>query len=219
MRTWHTAPFTSLPRLYAILDAEMLIHADLSLEAAALALYQAGVRWVQYRDKHGSDAEVVASMRVLRKYFVRGESTLLLNDRVHLRNPAQSDGIHLGQQDMPIAKARILLGTSSLLGVSTHNESQVRAAVKTGAADYVAIGPVFQTSTKRNPDRVVGLAGVAAARALTGLPLVAIGGIAPEAASSVIEAGADAVAMISALMPGPDQTMTERVRDILLLLQ
>ena len=182
--------------------------------------------WVQYRDKQGSDDDVVASMHLLRRVFPRGAATLLLNDRVHLYSAAAADGVHVGQRDVPVAEARRRLGADALLGVSTHNEAQLLAAVATGAPDYVAIGPVYATGTKQNPDPVVGLEGVAAARARTTLPLVAIGGITPAVARSVLDAGADAVAMISALMPSaspsatmPQQAMTERVRDILLLLR
>jgi thiamine-phosphate pyrophosphorylase len=88
-----------------------------------------------------------------------------------------ADGVHIGQEDMAAKQARKILGTERLLGVSTHNVRQLRAALKTEAADYLAIGPVFATGSKDNPDPVVGLEGVKAARALTRLPLVAIGGI------------------------------------------
>jgi thiamine-phosphate pyrophosphorylase len=217
----------TLPHLYPILDREVLARSGISLETAAGSLRQAGVCWLQYRDKQGSDAEVVAAMQRLRRVFAGGSATLLLNDRAHLCVAAAADGVHLGQQDMPPQEARRLLGPGAILGISTHNQAQLRDAVAAGAADYVAIGPVFRTGTKQNPDPVVGLAGVAAARALTTLPLVAIGGIQPEAARAVFDAGADAVAMISALMPSPrqraalplsaEQAMAERLRDILLL--
>jgi thiamine-phosphate pyrophosphorylase len=208
-----------LPPLYPILDRDVLRAGGVPLESAAVALREAGVRWLQYRDKQGSDDEVLAAMHTLRRVFPRGAATLLLNDRVHLYGAADADGVHVGQQDMPLAEARRRLGADAVLGVSTHNEAQLLAAIAPGAADYVAMGPVFETGTKQNPDPVVGLEGVAAARTLTALPLVAIGGIAPAAARSVLDAGADAVAMISALMPEDGRSMVERVRDILLLLR
>ena len=115
------------------------------------------------------------------------------------------------------------MGPKRLLGVSTHNVAQLRAALATGSPDYVAIGPVFATGSKKNPDPVVGLEGVRAARELTRLPLVAIGGVTAENGRDVIEAGADAVAVISALLPEgcPEGThdMTKRVRDFLALLR
>lgn len=214
---------TTLPRLYPILDADALMRAGVPLATAARALHDAGVRWVQYRDKRASDAEVVAKMRVLRAIFTAGESLLLLNDRVHLCVEVAADGVHIGQQDMAPAEARRVLhasrGPKRLLGVSTHNVVQLRTALGTAAADYLAIGPVFATGSKENPDPVIGLEGVTAARELTRLPLVAIGGITAENARGVIEAGADAVAVISGLLPQGDWDMVQRVRDFLAFLR
>ena len=204
-----------VPRLYPILDAEVLARAGISLAAASASLYRAGVRWVQYRDKQGSDAQVLESLRLLRAQFPPGDATLIVNDRVHLCVAALADGVHIGQDDLPPAEARRMLQPGMLLGISTHNAEQLCAAVATGVPDYVAMGPVFATGTKENPDPVVGLDGVAAARRLTRLPLVAIGGITVERGPEVMEAGADAVAMISALLPRAGQTMEQRVRDIL----
>jgi thiamine-phosphate pyrophosphorylase len=214
----------NLPRLYPILDAEALSGAGLSLEAAARALYAAGVRWTQYRDKAASDGEVVERMRLLRAVFPPGESTLILNDRVRLCALTAADGVHIGQEDRSPGEARQILredgrGDDRLLGVSTHNPEQVKAVLATGEADYVAIGPVYGTQSKRNPDPVIGLNGVAAARRLTPLPLVAIGGITQENAPQVIEAGADAVAVISALLPEGGLGVEQRVRDFLALLR
>ena len=205
----------ALPRLYPILDAEALAHAAVSLGDTAVALRDAGVRFLQYRDKMASDAVVVERMRRLRAIFPRGEATLLLNDRVRLCAAAEADGVHVGQDDMAPERARELLGPAMLVGVSTHNMAQVRAAEMAGGADYLAIGPVFVTDTKHNPDPVVGLEGVTAARALTDAPLVAIGGITQQNAHVVIDAGADAVAVISGLLPSPGASTAERVRDFL----
>ena len=210
---------TELPRLYPILDADALARAGVPLAMAAYALRDAGVRWLQYRDKRASDAEVVERMRELRAIFPAGEAMLLLNDRVHLCEAVGADGVHVGQEDMAAKQARKVLGPERLLGVSTHNVKQLRAALKTGAADYLAIGPVFGTGSKDNPDPVVGLEGVKAARALTRLPLVAIGGITSENGREVIEAGADSVAVISGLLPEDAKRMAERVRDFLAFLR
>ena len=208
-----------LPRLYPILDADALARAGIPLIAAGHALYDAGVRWVQYRDKQATDGEVLERMRLLRSIFPAGDAVLLLNDRVLLCAAAEADGVHIGQEDMDPTEARKALGRGWLLGVSMHNVAQLRAAVKTGAADYLAIGPVFATASKENPDPVVGLEGVKAARALTRLPLVAIGGITAENGREVIEAGADAVAVISALLPQAGQGMSQRIRDFLAFLR
>jgi thiamine-phosphate pyrophosphorylase len=225
--------FKQLPRLYPILDADALARAGVPLATAAHALYDAGVRWVQYRDKRASDADVVERMRELRAIFPAGDAVLLLNDRVHLCARVGADGVHIGQDDVAPAEARRVLdargedasggdasgGAKRLLGVSTHNVAQLRAAVATRAADYLAIGPVYATGSKENPDPVVGLDGVKAARTLTRLPLVAIGGITAENGREVIEAGADAVAVISGLLPQGGQEMSERVRDFLAFLR
>jgi thiamine-phosphate pyrophosphorylase len=208
-----------LPRLYPILDADALARAGVPLAMAAHALRDAGVRWLQYRDKRASDAEVVERMRELRAIFPAGEAMLLLNDRVHLCEAVGADGVHIGQEDLAAKQARKILGPERLLGVSTHNVKQLRGALKTGAADYLAIGPVFGTGSKENPDPVVGLEGVKAARTLTRLPLVAIGGITSENGREVIEAGADSVAVISGLLPEGGKGMAERVRDFLAFLR
>ncbi len=208
-----------LPRLYPILDADALARAGVPLATAAQALYDAGLRWIQYRDKQGSDAAIVERMRELRAIFPAGEAVLILNDRVHLCAAVEADGVHIGQDDMAPAEARGILGSERLLGVSTHSIAQMRAALATGAPDYLAIGPVYPTGSKENPDPVVGLEGVRAARALTQLPLVAIGGISRETARVVIEAGADAVAVISALLPDGDRDMSKTVRDFLAFLR
>jgi thiamine-phosphate pyrophosphorylase len=208
-----------LPRLYPILDADALAHSGVPLAMAAYALRDAGVRWLQYRDKRASDAEVLERMRELRAIFPAGEAMLLLNDRVHLCEAVGADGVHIGQEDLAAKRARRILGPERLLGVSTHNVKQLRAALKTGAADYLAIGPVFATGSKEGPDPVVGLEGVKAARTLTRLPLVAIGGITKENGREVIEAGADSVAVISGLLPEDGKRMAERVRDFLAFLR
>jgi thiamine-phosphate pyrophosphorylase len=210
---------TTLPRLYPILDADALARAGVPLAAAARTLYEAGVRWLQYRDKRGSDAAVAAALRELREVFPAGDAVLLLNDRVHLCAPVGADGVHIGQEDLLPQEARRILGPHRLLGVSTHNATQLSAAIATGAADYLAIGPVFATGSKENADPVVGLAGVKAARASTRLPLVAIGGITGGNGRAVIEAGADSVAVISALLSENDRQMAERVRDFLAFLR
>jgi thiamine-phosphate pyrophosphorylase len=204
-----------LPRLYPILDAEALTRANVPLTTAARALHDAGVRWVQYRDKRGSDAQVAQRMRELRAIFRAGDAILLLNDRVHLCAQVGADGAHIGQEDMRPEAARRMLGPHYLLGVSTHNTGQLSLAIASGAADYLAMGPVFATGSKANPDPVVGLEGVKAARALTRLPLVAIGGITAENGRAALEAGADAVAVISGLLAENGEEMAERVRDFL----
>jgi thiamine-phosphate pyrophosphorylase len=131
-----------------------------------------------------------------------------LNDRVSLVRTAGYDGVHVGQEDLSPADARAMLGSGVVVGISTHGERQLRDAADS-PVDYVAIGPVFATSSKQVPDPVVGLEGVRAARALTDKPLVAIGGISRVNCASVVEAGADSVAVISDLLPTPGKSVEE----------
>ena len=186
-----------IPRLYAITDAS----AGLSHVEQVERFARGGAGWVQVRDKHAGARAlyeiVVAALAVARPLGVK----LIVNDRVDVALAADADGAHVGQEDVPADAAREILGPGRIVGVSTHSTEQARAASRLDV-DYVAIGPVFATSTKENPDPVVGLAGVAAARAVVARPLVAIGGITLERAPSVIAAGADSVAVVSDLAAG-----------------
>ena len=201
-------PKCRIPRLYPIVDAGLLERAGLSLEGFAQQLRAAGVRFLQYRDKDSSDAVVLERAALLRRIFPSSDSGLILNDRVLLVQPSGFDGVHVGQEDMSPAEVRALLGPEILVGVSTHGDAQLRAAAD-GPADYVAIGPVYATSSKENPSPVVGLEGVRAARALTAKPLVAIGGITRMNCAAVVDAGADSVAVISDLLADPCQRVGE----------
>jgi thiamine-phosphate pyrophosphorylase len=136
---------------------------------------------------------------------------LIMNDRSDLCLAAGFDGVHVGQDDLSPEAVRAIIGPERWLGVSTHNPEQLREADLT-SADYLAIGPVFATSSKKKPDPVVGLDGVRRARSLTRKPLVAIGGITRANAVSVIEAGADSVAVISGLLPEPRKSAEEFFR-------
>ena len=160
----------------------------------------AGVTILQYRNKTGGDAQILEDARWIRD-GAGPDPTLILNDRVDLVERAGFDGAHVGQGDMTPTEARRLLGPGRVLGVSTHDAEQLAVADK-APVDYIAIGPVFATSSKENPDPVVGLEGVRAARGLTDRPLVAIGGISPVNAKAVMEAGANCVAVISAVFGG-----------------
>ncbi len=163
-----------------------------------LSSLSAGVTLLQYRNKTGDDAEVLADALVLRAAAPVGRCTLILNDYPRLAVAAGFEGVHLGQEDLSPEEARALVGYERMVGVSTHTPEQLAAAERS-LADYVAIGPVFATATKENPDPVVGLEGVRRARAMTNKPLVAIGGITLENCRAVLDAGADSVAVISAI--------------------
>jgi thiamine-phosphate pyrophosphorylase len=203
-----------LPRLYPILDAGLLERAVISHDTFALELRAAGIRFLQYRDKHSPNAEFVARAHRLRQIFPSIDSTMILNDRAHQCTAARCDGVHIGQQDISPSEARAVAGNSAYIGLSTHNEAQLAAAAA-APVDYLAIGPVFATSSKQNPDPVVGLAGVKVARALTDTPLVAIGGITAENVRSVFDAGADSVALISALLPSAGRDAAKVIADFL----
>jgi thiamine-phosphate pyrophosphorylase len=207
-----------LPRLYPIIDARLLERTGTPLEDFARALREAGIRFFQYRDKDGSDEQVLARAAILRDIFPAGESCLILNDRVLLFNAVGFEGIHVGQNDLGPASVRDLLGPDIVLGISTHNPSQLCTADLTSAS-YLAVGPVFATTSKQNPDPVIGLEGVRAARRLTAKPLVAIGGITRSNCRAVLDAGADSVAVISDLLPEPETQLSKPAEEFLSMLE
>jgi thiamine-phosphate pyrophosphorylase len=189
----------SLPNFYPILDAGLLSQHGVGITYFARAICDAGVRLVQYRDKTGTPQIVLRNAETVKNAFSGSECLLVINDRADLAVLAGWDGVHVGQEDLTPADVRTVVGVGRWIGVSTHTEEQVRVA-DLSCADYVAVGPVFATGTKLDAESVIGLAGVRLARSLTKKPIVAIGGITRENARSVIEAGADSVAVISALI-------------------
>ncbi|MGA7079197.1 MAG: thiamine phosphate synthase [Terriglobales bacterium] len=198
-----------LPRLYAILDASCF-SSPAAMFAAAEELAAAGCTLLQYRNKSGSALHMLDEARELRARL-RPNVILIMNDRADLCLAAGFDGLHVGQDDLSPEAARSIIGSTRWLGVSTHKPEQLADADLT-SANYLAIGPVFATGSKANPDPVVGLEGVSRARELTRKPLVAIGGIARANARSVIDAGADAVAVISDLLRDPRKSAEEFLR-------
>jgi thiamine-phosphate pyrophosphorylase len=201
-------------RLYAVLDAETCARRGLSLLAVADAWRDAGIRLVQYRDKRGSDIDVLTNALALQKIFNLTGTTLILNDRVHLFGETGFQGLHIGQTDAGVQEARRLMGTEAILGISTHNPAQLQQADSLRVS-YVAVGPVYPTATKTDADPVVGPEGVRTARTLTTKPLVAIGGITRANAAGVLAAGADCIAVISALLPHGEETPHEAARSFL----
>ncbi len=196
----------SIPRLYGIVDAAFFTTLE-ELVIFARELTRGGCTLLQYRNKSGSARTMQAHMRQLTR-FVNAE--YIINDRADLCVACEARGLHIGQDDLSPWAARCIVGNERWLGISTHNEGQLEEADMFG--DYLAIGPVFATSSKDNPDPVVGLEGVRRARALTKKPLVAIGGITRANAASVIEAGADSVAVISDLLREPRKSAEEFFR-------
>jgi thiamine-phosphate pyrophosphorylase len=208
----------AIPRLYPILDAGLLAHAGISVEDFARGLRDAGIRFLQHRDKDSSDRQVLDRAALLRSIFPASDSTLILNDRVDLCRIVGFDGVHLGQEDMSPADARNLLGPDALIGLSTHNPDQILDP-RTTEADYIALGPVYATSSKQNPDPVIGLEGVRGAHNLTKKPMVAIGGITQKNCLAVLGAGAYSVAVISALLPVEGKSVRNLAEEFLLLMQ
>ena len=201
-----------LPRLYPIVDAAFFPATD-QLIAFAAELVAGGCTLLQYRNKNGNARQMLEQSRELKKRLASRHTAvrLIMNDRADLCLAAEFDGVHVGQEDLSPESVRKIIGSERWLGVSTHNPVQVREADLT-SADYLAIGPVFATSSKDKPDPVVGLDGVRRARAFTRKPLVAIGGITRGNAASVIEAGADSVAGISDLLREPRKSAEEFLR-------
>jgi thiamine-phosphate pyrophosphorylase len=237
---------TGVPRLYPIVDAGVLGRYGVDAASFVEELRAAGVELLQYRDKVGGPQEILRMAAVIREVFAGAKCRLMLNDRADLAVLAGWDGVHVGQGDLSPEDAKSVVlcmmptlativpsrrwGTQTVpgseifvdrqepwVGVSTHTEEQVRIA-DAGCADYVAVGPVFATGTKLDAEPVIGLEGVRRARALTGKPVVAIGGITRLNARSVIDAGADSVAVISALLV-PGERVEKVARDFLELLR
>jgi thiamine-phosphate pyrophosphorylase len=185
-----------LPPLYVILDATLLNN---SPQNCAQELAAAGVRLLQYRNKSAPAKELLQTSRDLVSSLKSSRAALIVNDRPDVAAIAGAKGVHLGQDDLGVDQTRPVVGKEMWIGVSTHNLEQFRRAAAT-SADYIAIGPIFATSSKANPDPVVGLEMIREVRALTGKPIVAIGGITLDRAKAVIEAGADSVAVISDIL-------------------
>jgi thiamine-phosphate pyrophosphorylase len=174
--------------------------------ALAEALLAGGARILQLRAKALATGAFVALARAVKAAADRTGTLLIINDRADIAHLINASGVHLGQDDMPPADARDLLGPDRIIGFSTHNLDQVDAALAAGAIDYLAFGPIFATRSKRDPDPVQGLDALRATRARCPLPLVAIGGIDANTLPAVRAAGADAVAVIGALTAAADPT-------------
>jgi thiamine-phosphate pyrophosphorylase len=197
------------PALYAILDPDL---SPMPLPDLASRLADAGVTLVQLRNKRASARAIFDQASHLNAALAPGGVRFIVNDRPDIASLTGSAGVHVGQEDLPVEDARRICPAPLWVGVSTHNLDQLREADRT-SADYIAIGPVFSTSTKENPDPAVGLDFVRAARQLTHKPLVAIGGITLETTAEVFRAGADSVAVIKDLVAAKDPA--ERARQFL----
>ena len=209
-----------IPRLYAIIDAARVD--TISPVEMAEILLDAGVKLIQYRDKNGSSRRLFETSRQIADPVRAAGGIFIVNDRADVALLAGADGVHVGQDDLPVELARRVLEAPGVLakprpgiiGCSTHDLEQVSEADRT-SVDYIAFGPVFATQSKQKPDALVGLDDLRAARKATRKPIAAIGGITLESATAVIEAGADSVALIGNLV----KDTPNRAREFLRILQ
>ena len=200
-----------IPPLYPLTDTELsgLSHAEQVRRLAA-----GGATFIQLREKRMSARSFYEAAKQALEVGRELGVKILINDRVDICLALQADGVHLGQDDIHPIEARRLLGERALIGYSTHNVKQALEAVAF-PIDYLAIGPIFGTTSKSKPDPEVGIDGLQGVKSVIGdIPLVAIGGITPSLAPSVLQAGADCVAMISALLVPPD-SLTLRTQQVL----
>lgn len=206
-----------LPPLYPIIDFTCFSDAPDPVSGIfhfADELIRSGVTLIQYRDKISSPQTILSVARELRR-VTRDRAKLIINDYPDLCLACEADGVHLGQDDLSPSSARGIFTAAKKeglwIGFSTHNLDQVREA-DAMPIDYLAVGPVFSTSSKANPDPVIGLDGVKRAREATSKPLVAIGGITRANCRQVREAGADSVAVISDLLESPAKAVEDFLR-------
>ncbi len=199
-----------LPRLYPIVSTELLERRGCSIQTAVEAMLEGGARIIQFRHKDHFSRSVFAAAEQISKLCHEAESAFVINDRADIAMLFGA-GLHIGQDDLDPSDARRLIGADALLGFSTHNAEQLEAAAD-APVDYVAVGPVYQTASKQNPDPVVGLELLRKLRKLTQRPMVAIGGITRKNAAAVFEAGADSVAVIGDMIPEVCDKLNLRTR-------
>lgn len=191
----------NLRGLYLILDPA--VAGDRSLLDLTQTALAAGVRIFQLRMKTSDTRRFYETAVALCPLVQQAGGRFIVNDRCDVALAVGADGVHLGQEDLQVADARVLLGSGKLIGISTHNLNQAIEA-EAGGADYIGFGPIFQTTTKENPDPVVGVGGLREVRAKVRIPIVAIGGINAKNAADVRTAGADCAAVISTVLSAPD---------------
>jgi thiamine-phosphate pyrophosphorylase len=206
-------PLAFPSRLYPIVDA--FGSADRSPIELAEAILAGGAPLIQLRLKTEASGRFVEIARAVKTLADRSSACLIINDRADVAKLIDAAGVHLGQDDLPVAAARSILGPDKIIGCSTHNLDQVERATRDGVADYIGFGPIYPTASKTQPDPVQGLDGLRAARRATPLPIVAIGGITAATIPDVLAAGADAVAMIGEIVRAAD--VQAKVRELLAL--
>ena len=210
----NTLPFVFPGSLYTIADT--LGRTELSFVDLAKKLCAGGARLLQLRAKNLSTRDFLEIAREVRAICQHHGCVLIINDRADIALAVNADGVHVGQEDLPLAAARKVVGPGKIIGVSTHDPQQAIAAQR-GGADYIGFGPLFGTSTKATGYSVRGLDQLREIRKLVNVPIVAIGGVTAERAVSALDAGANAVAMISDLVLAPD--VTAKVKETLQVLK
>ncbi|HQU86623.1 MAG TPA: thiamine phosphate synthase [Pyrinomonadaceae bacterium] len=201
------------PKIYPITDVRL---AKLSHAEQVEKLIAGGAEFIQLREKYDSPKEFFAEAQKALEIARKNGAKIIINDRVDIALALKADGVHLGQDDLPPEAARRILGKNAIIGFSTHSVTQAIEAVKM-PIDYVAIGPIFATKTKENPDEVVGLEGLKKVRdAIGDFPLVAIGGIELSNFTEVLQNGADSCAIISGLISDSEQ-ISERTQQFISL--
>ncbi len=203
--------FSFPSRVYPIIDT--LNDARLSHIKLAHAILSAGIRFLQLRMKGVPTSRFVEIARAVKALTDRHHAQLIINDRADIAKLVDAAGVHLGQDDLPVAAARQVLGPDKIIGFSTHNVAQTEAAAREGIADYIGFGPIYPTSSKERPDPVQGIEGLRKARSRVALPVVAIGGITAATMGDVLAAGADAVAMIGEVVRAQD--IEAKIRELL----
>ena len=188
-----------LPRVYPILDTEIFTNRRVGVEVAAAAFLDGGAGILQFRHKGHWSREVYAVAEGVARLCREAGALFIINDRADFAMLLGA-GLHVGQDDLTPRDARKLIGSEAIIGYSSHNAGQLCAAAAE-PVDYVALGPIYGTTSKQNPDPVVGAERLRQCRTLLEKPLVAIGGITTENAAAVLAAGADSVAILSALLP------------------
>lgn len=199
-----------LPKIYPITDIRL---SGISHAEQVERLIAGGAEFIQLRDKHLSPNEFYEAAKKAVEIGRTHSVKILINDRVDIALAVKADGVHLGQEDLPPEAARKLLGKKAVIGYSTHSAAQAHAALRL-PVDYIAIGPVFPTQTKQNPDETVGLEGIREVREAIGeFPLVAIGGIDQESIDDAFKAGADSAAVIRYLL-SDSGSITQKMREL-----
>lgn len=205
--------WTSFPRVFPILDRSFLPDEERAafLRRLGASLADAGVTLLEYRNKVGTDAEVLEDARVLRRMMPAGQVRLILDDRVDVALAAEFDGVHVDAGDLPVQDTRILFGANGIVGTSASTDQELREALK-APADYISFGPVFPTTTKKTKAKPIGVEGVRRFRKQAGAEavLVAAAGITLRTAPEILEAGASAVAVGAALFRVEDPAVEIR---------